>query len=403
MSIAPSPSRRRVYICVVVIFAIGVGCWLSIVKRVSSVMPTPMIGKTSEMAAGMKVIASLEPIKMTRPMSPERDQVSRLVVDALNAMRRGDTAEVDVILVQLAEMFSNKRGNPEASIEAILEFLKTGQDAATGMGFAIGEGGILTEATSLRVYLMDKLGQLSREAGGDAALGVAREVLKTFGSADEWAVSMRNVAWLDPTSRSFLQDRVFAMLNHREWQDAPSVGMLESFDVIVHAGAMATVPELSRLVSLKNSSLARASSVALDRLAGMNGLELTSLLNRQPELFSAVPLVRADLFAHSDLGVSEQRIQLESYLLRPDVNAGERKKFFSSLIQTGQFLSHNLITPAVSPETPDQAAARMDILTRTVNGWLRDPRFSDLTGELTALGGRVNRIHDEITGDQMSK
>jgi hypothetical protein len=388
---------------------------LALIGAVSWVCTSDRVGVTRLVAASLvdKNVPSLpqnvegaganESKKTALPMSLESDEIAHLLARALDAMRQKKSANIDVVLVHLDEVLGGGRGNAGVGIAAILEFLRTGQDAETGRGFVIGDGGVLTESTTLRVYLIDKLGQLSRAAGSEAALGVAREILRTFGSADEWAVSMRNVAWSGTASREFLQDRILSMLNHREWCEQPSNGMLESFDVIVHTRAMVTVPELSRLVSVDHSPLARAASVALDRLAGQTGGKLTSVLNQQPELLAAAPLVRADLFAHADLGVTEQRQQVEKYLLRPDVDARERKKFFGSLIQTGQFLSYNLITPALSPETPDQAAARLEVLTRTVNGWMRDTRLSALNDELTALGNKVNHVIDEIAADESSK
>ena len=391
--------KKRLLIVVAAMGLIGLVGWVSTKPDVGPAVSGRTLGVPKKVAG----VANVGPKQTVSPMSEDRAQITRSLASALTAMRQGKPAEVEAVLAQLDEMLDGKKGHAEVAIAAILEFLKIGQDAATGRGFIIGDGGILAESTTLRVYLMDKLGQLSREVGSEAALGVAREVLRNFGSADEWAVSMRNVAWADPASREFLQDRVSAMLSHREWREQPSTGMLEAFDVIVHTGAMVTVSELGQLVSVRNSPLARASSVALDRLSGQSGLELTTLLNQQPELLAAVPLLRADLFAHANLAVPAQREQLEIYLLRPEVDAKERRKFFNSLIQTGQFLSNNLITPVASSETPDQAAARLDVLTRAVNGWLRDGRFTTLTGELTALGTKVNRVIDQIGTDKISK
>ena len=395
--------KKRLLIWVAALALIGAVSYVTTRPEPSAGTATAVSGAIPGMPGNAAAVTSVEPKKTVSPMSQSRAQITRLLAGTLDAMRQGNPADVEAALAGLEEVLGGGRGNGEAAIAAILEFLRTGQDAVTGKGFLIADGGVLTESTTLRVYLMDKLGQLSREVGSDAALGVAREVLQSFGSADEWAVSMRNVAWFDSASREFLQDRVLAMLNHREWREQPSTGMLEAFDVIVHTSAMVTVPELSRLVSVQNSPLARASSVALDRLSSQSGLELTTLLNQQTELLAKTPRLRADLFAHADLAVPEQRQQLEIYLLRPEVDALERKKFFSALIQTGQFVSHNLITPDVSSETPDQAAARLDILTQTVNGWLRDDRFRTLTGELTALGAKVNRVIDQIGADEISK
>lgn len=325
--------------------------------------------------------------------------MSQLLARAVVVMRRGQRDEIDRMLTLLDEMLGNNLNHPDAAIAAIVEFLRSGNDAPTGQGFVIGKAGVLAEATTLRVYLMDKLGLLSRSADRTQAVAIARETLRNFGSADEWAISLRNVAWCDPASGDFLKDRINAMLHHAAWSANPSTGMLEAFDIIVHTGAMATVPEMGRHVSDPASPLARAAGVALDRLAVSHSLELTSLLNQQPELLSSVPLKRADLFAHADLTHPQQRQQLESYLLRSDVEVRERKKFFGSLVQSGRFVSHNLVTPFTPPETPDQATERLETLTRTVNEWMRDERFAAISGELTTLGDTVNRIIDEIAAD----
>jgi hypothetical protein len=331
--------------------------------------------------------------------SADPAEIRDVLGNAVTVLRGGNREERDRLLAVLDGLLAGGGGNA-ARIAAIVEFLRSGEDAATGMGFVIGSGGVLEEATTLRVYLMDRLGRLSRGEDASAALEVARQTLGGFGSADEWAISMRNMAWLDGESDAFLKERVLALLGHEPWREAPTAGMLESFDVIVHTGALEAVPELDRLLVTPGSPLARAAAVALDRLAGRRPLDFATLLNQRPETLAAVPLVRADLFARGDLGVPEQRGQLEAYLLRADVEAEERGKFFGALIQTGRFVSHNLITPYVPPETPEEAGARLDLLTRTVNDWLRDSRFAAIRGEIAGLGETVNGILDEMAADE---
>lgn len=400
-----SPSLKR-YLVLSIILLVMVGFVLKMGRRPSGNggSDPPSIANSGHPSGSSTVLPA--PIVEKSPTSPgapgmkeEQTEIARLLARALDALRRGKQADADEALAQLTRIFGSGRDHAQSDIAAILEFLRSGQDAPTGKGFVVGKGGILDESTTLRVYLMDQLGRLSREAGSSAAADVARETLQQFGSPDEWAISMRNVAWLDPESRGFLQDRVNAMIHHAEWRDQPSAGMLEAFDVIVHSGAMVTVPELSQWVTATDSPLARASGVALDRLAASSALDLTTLLNRQPDLLSAAPLERADLFAHADLANAEQRAQLENYLLRSDVGLRERKKFFSGLIQTGRFVSNNLLTPYVPPETPEEAGARLETLTKTINGWMREPRFAPLSGELAALGNKVNRIVDEMDAD----
>src|SRR5690606_31047200 len=87
---------------------------------------------------------------------------------------------------------------PEQAIAEIRDFLATGKDSALRSEFEIGEGGALEGAPTLRVFLLDLLGQISRTGGSDAGAQLAREILKTKSSADEWALSLRNIAWHDP-------------------------------------------------------------------------------------------------------------------------------------------------------------------------------------------------------------
>jgi hypothetical protein len=339
---------------------------------------------------------SLPPLP-DRPMTEA--ELTDLLGRVLQALRSRDPEAIKLALAQLDQALAGDHHDPQASIAAILAFLKSGQDAATGLGFLVGEGGILNEANTLRILLMDHLGSLSREAGSEAALAVARDILSQTGSADEWAISMRNIAWFDPNSREFLADRVSTMLRNEDWRENPTAGMLEAFDLIVHTGAMDLVPELDRLLDLEDSSLSRAAGVALDRLAITHGLELTTLLNQRPELLADTPLQRADLFAHANLADAAQRQQAEAYLLRPDLSAGERQEYLASLVQNGQFISNNLVTPFTPPESPEDAGNRLNLLSGTLNNWLADGRFGHLHGELTEIGNTINGIHDEIAGD----
>ena len=82
-------------------------------------------------------------------------EITQLLNQVLTVLRGGDAAAISQALAQLDEVFAGKHHDTGAGIAAILAFLESGQDAATGEGFLVGAGGILTEATTLRVFLMD--------------------------------------------------------------------------------------------------------------------------------------------------------------------------------------------------------------------------------------------------------
>src|SRR5205085_2192857 len=117
-----------------------------------------------------------------------------------------------------------------------------------GQEFALAPGNILAGAPTLRVFLMDLLGQLSKSTGDNAADAMARNVLETKTSPEEWALSLRNVAWHEPAAKKYLADKVREMLAEPAWIAAPSVGLLESFDVIVFSGDPTFIPQLADMV-----------------------------------------------------------------------------------------------------------------------------------------------------------
>src|SRR5262249_19305615 len=148
---------------------------------------------------------------------------------------------------------------------AIRQFLDSGADAPTRQGFKIGAKGMLTEAPTLRVFLLDYLAQLDP----GAAAAYAQTILQTKSSADEWAVALRNYALANPTpeAKRFLQEKARDMMLYEPWQKDPSVGYLEAFDVAVYAGGPDFAPTLADLVRQKeNRAVAHAAYLALDRM-----------------------------------------------------------------------------------------------------------------------------------------
>ena len=116
----------------------------------------------------------------------------------------------------------------------------------------------------MRTFLMDELGTISQEAGTTDAAEVARATLDTKGSADEWAMAMRNLAWADPDgSKSLLAAKARELIEYAPWQAAPSGGYLEAFDAAAYAGDPSIINDLAPLSSHELGGGARGS----DRLA----------------------------------------------------------------------------------------------------------------------------------------
>ena len=67
--------------------------------------------------------------------------------------------------------------------------------------------------------------------------------------------------------RDYLRAKTEELITNPEWQQNPSVGYLNAFDVLVHVGATESTPLLSDLIQRKDRrDLAHAGFLALDRL-----------------------------------------------------------------------------------------------------------------------------------------
>ena len=151
----------------------------------------------------------------------------------------------------LAQLQAKLRSMPrDQSVAALRAQLSAGADAATGMGFKVGAGGALAEAPSWRVFLLEELARLDPAVAAE----VARSILATKTSPEEWAVAMRNLARVqnDEAGRALLEAKMRELLTYEPWQRDPSVGFLEAFDVAVHLGGANLAPELSELLRRKD-------------------------------------------------------------------------------------------------------------------------------------------------------
>ena len=199
---------------------------------------------------------------------------------------------------------------------AIRRFLDSKTDASTRQGFKIGAKGFLNEAPTLRTFLLDYLGQIDPAAAAE----YARVILNSKDSPDEWAVALRNLAMGDPSAdgRALLQQKAGEMLQYGPWQQNPSTGYLEAFDVAVYLGGTSLVPALTELVRKQdNPAVAHAAYLALDRLAINESAALLGALAADPDLMQGREQTRANYFARADVRDPQQRQVLENLSARP--------------------------------------------------------------------------------------
>jgi hypothetical protein len=321
--------------------------------------------------------------------TPEISRLIARIESALAAFQRGGAS--DAVLDELRDEF--RRARPQDAIAAILQFLGSGRDAGTGAAFEVGEGGALEGSPTLRIFLMDQLGQLTRGTGSAEAAQIARTVLETKNSADEWAISLRNVAWSEQNSAQFLASKLHEMLDYQPWREKPSTGFLEAFDVAVYTKDPGFVGSFAELVRGQNTTLQQAAGVALDRLAETAPLEVMRYFNTHPDALADRPLLRADYFAKADVSNPAQKQALETYLLRGDVSTAEKSKLFRSIAEPGTFVSDNLLTTPMPPSSSEnENSARNQALDKAAEEWLASSRFPELKPQIEQL-----RVQLQIT------
>ena len=184
-------------------------------------------------------------------------------------------------------------------------------------------------------------------------------------SPDEWAVALRNLASGDssPDGRALLEQKTIAMLQYQPWQQNPSVGYLEAFDVAVYLGGTDLLPTLSDLVRQQDPALSHASYLALDRLVINNPAAVLGALEAAPDLMQGREATRADYFARADVRDPQQRQVLETYLLNPSLSASELQTF-AGIYPNANFM----ISAQPADSAPNTRSQWLDGLRRAVPG-----------------------------------
>jgi len=310
---------------------------------------------------------------------------ARLRAAAADLANVSDAAKQKQALALLRQTLGSSPTS-EASA-AIRRFLDSRMDAPTRQGFKIGAQGFLTEAPSLRTFLLDYLGQIDPAAAAECA----RVILNSKDLPDEWAVALRNLATGDPSAggRALLQQKAGELLQYGPWQQNPSTGYLEAFDVAVYLGGTGLVPALTELVRKQdNPAVAHAAYLALDRLAINEPVTLLGALAADPDLMQGREQTRANYFARADVRDPQQRQVLENYLLDPRTSPQELQQFAGLFPNANFMVSQNLLTPT---PTPDRAAltGRDAASLQVVQDWLADARFAKLQPQLQRAGQRL--------------
>jgi hypothetical protein len=288
----------------------------------------------------------------------------------------------------LADLRAFLDGLPrEAASRDVQSYLRSKNDAVTTLDLTVGPAGLLGDASSLRIFLLDYLGQIDKPAAGT----VAAEILSHYTTPDEWAVSLRNYAWANPGAdgKEFLQARAQELLSNPEWIKNPTAGFLQAFDSIVYANAAFLTPQLTAFIrDTSNRAVGHAAYLTLDRLVITEPASVLKFLAAEPQFLETREQTRANLFARADIRDTAQRALLEQYLLDPR-RSNEELQTFSAIYPNANFMiSYNLLTTAATP-TRDELVTHDSSALDAVNEWLRDPHFQRLKPQLEVIRSRL--------------
>jgi len=282
--------------------------------------------------------------------------------------------------------------NPDAAAAALLEFLRTGEDLSTSLGFVVGEAG-LDEWPTLRAFLLDLLGKIDPEMASRYALDT---VIPAKASTVEYAVSLQ-ILWNHggaekPTPE--LTQAWIGLLEKPDWSARPDAAWLESLDFasripeVTPKFLKASTEWLSR--PAEASGKAEAAEIVLERMMIRHpGETLHALLeNTQWMNEGRGPSVRASLFARADVADSGQALSLKSYLQHLQPEGKEADSFYQA------FPCHNYgVAPGLSgqPDIPGagdiQNMLHADLV--LLQGWKNDPA---LAGHRPRLDQAIEKI-----------
>jgi hypothetical protein len=332
------------------------------------------------------------PVLKPHPVVPIPVQLDDICAE-LKASK--DPATTRAILTRLRNLLNSLP--PAVASREVQAFLASNKDAATNLDLTIKPGGRLDDSSSMRVFLLDYLGLVDKQAAGAVAL----RVLSHYTTPDEWAVSLRNYAWAHPgpDSGDFLKTKARELLANAAWVKDPTAGFLEAFDSIVYTNDTSLTAALSTLVRDKdNRAAAHAAYLTMDRLVIDSPTPMLKALVGQPDLMKGRELTRANFMARADLGQPGQRDLVEQYLLDPTRDPRELATFAALYPNMNYMISNNLLT-----QTPTQSEAILaqrdrDAL-KTVEQWQKDPRFKHLQPLLTQLQQRLGIFVQEAAAD----
>ena len=267
--------------------------------------------------------------------------------------------------------------DPQARAEALRKLLETGEDAVTGLDFAVGNHGLLAGWPTLRVFLLDILATSDPEM----ASATARQLLDRTDSPDEYATALRSLTrqGIARANDSELVSRFGHMLDRPQWDQ--SRGFAEALDL---ARVVGSAEAARKLAAWNGNPVLKA--MAMDEFAAEHPQAMMEVLDGES---SVTGKSRARLMARADPADAGQLAAVDNYLRSPDRTDEEAAVFLKLFPLRSATTGFRLYGTPPSPYTFEQIKAGDQVALDRVDAWAGDPALGKYRPHLAALQQRL--------------
>lgn len=270
------------------------------------------------------------------------------------------------------------RLDPDLLAEILSELLDARENTPTGLPFEVGPQGLLAGWPDLRTYLVDSLGMTTPEA----ALEIARPLLKKTDSPSEYAVGIRCLVRCHGSGvpSEELMSCFGTLLARKEWQrDAAT---LEALDLARYLGNRDAA---SALLRWEGNHQAR--EMALHEFAAEYPETLLTVLAEQAvDLNSPQSL---SLLARADPSEENQARMIDLFIRNPSIPKEHRESFLSLYPLRSMTTGYRLYRGNPSPYDEMHIRQSDAAALAQADSWLRDPSLQDLHPALQKWKNRL--------------
>ena len=267
--------------------------------------------------------------------------------------------------------------DPQARATALRQLLDSGEDAATGIDFEVGNHSQLAGWPTLRVFLLDVLATSDPEM----AATIARQVLDRTDSPDEFATALKSLTrpGIARADDSELVSRFGQMLDHPRWE--PTRGFAEALDLARVVGSPAAA---RKLAAWQGEPVLK--SMAMDEFAAEHPQAMLEVLDLEANV-TGKP--RARLMARADPADAGQLAAVDTYLRSAERTDEEAEVFLKLFPLRSATTGFRLYGAPPSPYTFEQIKAGDQAALARVDTWVGDPSLANYHPQLHVLRKRL--------------